>query len=350
MTMVLVTGANGHIGCHVVRAALERGWTPVAFVRRSSDRRALTGLDVEVREGDVLDAGTLEAAMRGVDVVVHVAAVHRNFATDSDTIIRPAVEGTRNVLTAARAAKVRRVVYTSTGATVGFAKDPARPLDEASFKTHAKAAYIRGKIEAECVLRDAAAGASAPEIVILNPSGVFGPRDYRLTPASRALVSLLQGDPVFLHLCASHVADVGRAHVLAAERGVHGERYLVTGENLAPADTAALVRELGGKRPPTFRPPDFALRFLIGRMEKKAAREGADAPASRDALDDLEGGQLVYDSTKSRRVLGMTYRPAREVFRDSFRWLLHVGALKPRIARRLRNSLGEAAAPDPDWV
>jgi hypothetical protein len=88
---------------------------------------------------------------------------------------------------------------------------------------------------------------------------------------------------------------------------------------------------------------------LVGRAEKKAAREGTDAPATRDALDDLGDAHLVYDASKSRETLGMTYRGARDVFRDTFRWLLHIEALAPKVADRVRKTLGEDAAPEADW-
>jgi dihydroflavonol-4-reductase len=333
-----------------MRALVARGHDPIGFVRPGSDRRGLTGIDVDLREGDLLDAESVRAAMDGVEAVMHVGAVHRNYCPDPDEIIRPAVDGTRNVLDAARAQSVARVVYTSTGATVGFAKDPARPLDESSFLERPKAPYIRAKVDAEAVARAAAASPDGPDVVILNPSGIFGPRDHRLTPATRAVVGLLQGDPAFLHLCITDVADVAEAHVRALDRGERGERYLVVGERLTPKELAATVDELGGVKPPAVRPPAFLLKFLIGRMEKKAAREGTDAPASRDAVDDLAGGHLVYDGTKSKEVLGMSYRPARDVLRDTFRWLLHVDALKPKVAAKVRSRLGDAAAPDPDWV
>ena len=105
---VLVTGANGHVGSHVVRAALAAGWTPVGLVREGSDRRALAGLDVELRTGELLDAGSVDRAMDGVELVFHVGAVHRNFAADPAQIERPAVEGTRNVLEAASRRGVQR--------------------------------------------------------------------------------------------------------------------------------------------------------------------------------------------------------------------------------------------------
>src|SRR5690349_18723377 len=126
MTTVLVTGANGHIGSHIVRAVLEHGWKPIGFVRPGCDERGLEGLDVELRRGDLLDSAAVAQAMRGVELVIHAGAAHRNYAADPSSIIRPAVEGTRNVLDAARTSGVRRIVYTSTGATVGFSVDPSK--------------------------------------------------------------------------------------------------------------------------------------------------------------------------------------------------------------------------------
>jgi dihydroflavonol-4-reductase len=316
----------------------------VAFVRRGSDRRGLGGVAVEVREGDLLDAGSVKTAMAGVDVVFHAGAVHRNYAADAAAIVRPAVEGTRNVLAAAG---TRRVVYCSTGATVGFAADVGKPLDESASLAAAKSAYIRGKLEAEKLALDAARGGQ--DVVVLNPSGVFGPRDYRLTPATRAIVGILQGDPAFLGVCLTDVRDVAHAHVEAAEKGKAGERYLITGEALAPAQVAALFAEVTGIKPPTMRPPGWLMKFLIGRMEKKAAASGGDAPASRDAVDDVGRGHLLYDSGKSRRELGMRYRAARDVLVDTCRWLLHVNALKPNVAAKVRTRLGDRAAPDADW-
>jgi dihydroflavonol-4-reductase len=347
---VLVTGANGHIGSQVVRAVREAGWTPVGFVREGSDRRALAGVDIELRHGDLLDPASVDRAMAGVDLLFHVGAVHRNYAPDPTQIIRPAVEGTQNVLASARKHGVRRVIYTSTGATVGFARDPAHPLDESHFHEHPNAAYIRAKVEAEKLARAEAARPGAPEIVILNPSGVFGPFDYRLTPATRAIVGLCQGDPAFLHVCLTDVRDVARAHVLAATKGRPGERYLVTGDNVSPARVSELFREIAGIKPPQFKPPAFLMRWMGGWAMRKAKRLGTDTPFDPASLDDLAGGHLAYDSTRSRSELGMQYRGAREVLTDTLRWLLHVHALKPSVADKIRAQLGETARPDADWA
>ncbi|HEY3358537.1 MAG TPA: NAD-dependent epimerase/dehydratase family protein [Polyangia bacterium] len=345
----LVTGATGHIGGHVVRACLAAGIEPVAFARPGSDRRALAGLDVELREGDLLDAASLRRACAGVEVVFHVASPHRNFTPDPDTIMRPAVDGTRNVLAAARAAGVRRVVVTSSGATVGFTADPSRPLDERAFLETARSVYSRAKIAAEALAR-AEAQKDGLEIVTTNPSGVFGPRDHRVTPATAALVGLLQGDPAFLAVCVTDVRDVAAGHVLAAQKGRHGQRYLLTGDVATPPALAEMFQRLAGVKPATFRPPRFLLSFLAGRMEKKAAAAGTDAPLTRAQVEDVFGRHLAYDSTRARRELGATFRPPADVLRDAFRWLLFLDALKPKVAAKVRAALGEHAAPDPDWL
>jgi dihydroflavonol-4-reductase len=344
----LVTGANGHIGNHVVRAALSAGHEPIAFVREGSDARALSGLAIERRTGDLLDAGSVERAMQGVELVFHVGAVHRNFDPDQSRIERPAIDGTRHVLEAARRLGVRRVVYTSTAATIGFAKDVAHPLDETSRLQQPHSAYIRGKVSAEQIALEHAQRGGL-EVVILNPSGVFRPLDYRATPATRSIIGLLQGDPAFLDMCMTDVRDVARAHLLAAERGRSGERYLCTGDNLSAAQVSALFAQVTGIKPSQMRPPTFVLRLMGRMLQRKARRDGGDTPFDPAALDDLAGGGLVYDSTKARTELGATFRAPPEVLLDAVRWLLHINALKPAVAAKLRAKLGAAAAPDPDW-
>jgi dihydroflavonol-4-reductase len=339
MTATLVTGAAGHIGCNVVRALLEANEEVVAMVRPSSDSLGLDGLEVEVREGDVLDADSLRRALDGVETVVHCAAAHRNFAADPADIVRPAVEGTKNLLDACAARGVRRVVVTSSGATVGFASDPKKPLDETHHHEHAKAPYVRAKIEQEKL----ALADGRVEVVVLNPSGVFGPYDYKLTPATRGFIGLLQGDPCFFAVSITDVRDVARAHLLAAKKGRPGERYLITGDVLEPEETAAGFRELIGFGPSAMRPPRFLVGWIAWFQGRKARSSGLDAPITRELLDEIWGKHLAYDSTKSKRELGMTYRPAKEVVRDTIAWLLEQNALKPSVAKRIRAAWAQAA-------
>jgi dihydroflavonol-4-reductase len=345
---VLVTGANGHIGCNVVRACMAQGMEPVAFVRPKSDRRGLTGVDVEVREGDLLDPASITRAVAGTEIVFHVGAVHRNWAPEEDRISRPAVDGTRHVLDAARRAGVRHVVCTSTAATVGFAADPAKPLDERASLDDSSMMYVRAKLAAEKVAL-AAAAEGGMDVVVVNPSGVFGPLDYRVTPATRAIVGLLQGDPMFFAVSITDVRDVAAGHVLAATKGASGKRYLLTGEVVLPKDGAALFKELGGVKPPTIKPPRFVARWIASSAVKKALKTGDDAAVTPEMIDMAMTGHLAYDARRARNELGATFRPARDVLHDTFRWLIYVGALKPRVAAKVRATLGARAAPDPSW-
>lgn len=221
---------------------------------------------------------------------------------------------------------------------------PNKPLAEDHHLETTINPYVKGKIDAEKLALD-----SGVETVVLNPSGVFGPRDYRITPATRAIVGILQGDPVFFHVCVTDVRDVGDAHVLAATKGKPGRRYLITGSAAAPKETALVFQKLAGIKPPTFRPPKFLAKFLAGRMEKKAVASGTDAPLTRAMVEENFGTHLVYDSARARTELGATFRDPESVLRDTFRWLLFIDALTPKVAAKVRAALGEKAAPDPDW-
>jgi dihydroflavonol-4-reductase len=231
---------------------------------------------------------------------------------------------------------------------VGFAPDPQHPLDESHYFDAPRAVSIRSKVLAERLAR--AGSAHDTEVVIVNLSGVFGPHDHRLTPAMRALRGLVQGDPAYLHFCVTDVRDVATAQILAAKKGRVGARYLVTGDNLSPAEQVALLQDLAGAGPPRFRPPELLLKLLAHRAEARALRDQSDTPFDVQALDDMAGGHPVYDSRRARKELGARFRPAREVFTDALRWLLHVEALRPRVAERVRAALGPRGAPDPDWV
>lgn len=138
MTRALVTGANGHIGCNLVRDLAEHGYDVVAFVRPNADTRGLDPLGLSLARGDVLDAASVHTAMKGCEVVFHAGAPYALWAKDERTIVEPAVRGTENVLRAAAEHGVRRVVVTSSCNAVGFTPDAAHPLDETSWNERTK--------------------------------------------------------------------------------------------------------------------------------------------------------------------------------------------------------------------
>src|SRR5215475_1308246 len=230
----LVTGATGFVGAAVARALLREGWEVRALARKGSDRRNLQPVPVEVFEGDLGDSASLAAAVAGCEALFHVAADYRLGAFDPEQLYRTNVEGTRNILNAARDAGVRRVVYTSSVATIGIPKD-GTPGTEASPSTVADMIghYKRSKFLAEEVAREAASGGIP--VVIVNPSTPVGPGDVKPTPTGQLIVEAASGRmPAFVDtgLNIVHVDDVAAGHLLAEERGSIGERYILGGENL----------------------------------------------------------------------------------------------------------------------
>lgn len=313
----LVTGANGHVGANLVRALLDAGDDVVAFTRNGADIRGLDGLNVTHAHGDILDKSSLEAAMRGCARVFHAAAVYRNSAPNADDILRPAIEGTQNVMSAARAAAVKLVVHTSSNACIGYGKGP--PLDETSTMTDAKSPYIKAKCEAEKIAL--AAHGDGLTVVVVNPVGIIGPHDWRLTPTMRSFRGMMNGDPAVIDVCLTDVRDVATGHVLAGDKGRGGERYLLAGHNLTRSDVA---RELGavlGKKIASPKLPKLVFSLVAWNEERKAKKTGADPALTRLILDDVAGGHLLYDGTKARRELGFSPRPLHETLRDTAAWI-----------------------------
>src|SRR5215831_8928898 len=229
----LVTGGTGFVGANIVRELLLDGASVRVLARKGSDRRGLDGCAVEFVDGDLLDPASVRAAVVGAREVYHAAADYRLWAPDPRALYRTNVDGTRHVLEAAAEAGARRIVYTSTVGAVGIPKD-GTPGDET---THVSlddmtGAYKSSKFLAERVAEELAAR-GAP-IVIVNPSAPIGPWDVKPTPTGQMVVDFLRGKMVATldtGLNLVHVRDVARGHILAAERGRVGERYILGHEN-----------------------------------------------------------------------------------------------------------------------
>ena len=345
MARVLVTGASGHLGANLVRAALGRGHEVVALVRRSSDLRGLRGVSVRLATGNLLDEGSLQVAAEGCDLLLHAAAVYRNWAHDPDEILRPAIQGTRNVLGAATKAGVRRVVFTSSNATIGYARDPAHPLDESATMAHPHSPYVRAKCESERIALTVGRELGL-EVVVVNPCGIIGRHDWRQTPTTRAVRAMAQGGPAVLAVALTDVRDVAEGHLLAAERGTPFERYLLSGDNVSAAEQAEILSRLLGRKVRAMSPPAAVFRALAFAQETAARFGGRDPDITRALLDDVAGGCLFYDSSRARRQLGWTHRPAAEALEDAVRWLVFSGALPAKVVWPLRERLGPAPAWD----
>ena len=230
--MTLVTGATGFVGSHLVRQLLERGERVRVLVRPASSMRALEGLGVEVVRGDLRNASAVHAAMRGIRRVFHVGADYRLWASNPAEIYESNVLGTRNILSAVDAG-VERVVYTSTVATIAVPRDRLPDETTDACIDEMVGHYKRSKFLAERVVLDAAT--RGMRVVIVNPTTPVGPGDWRPTPTGNVILDFLRRRlPAYVEtgLNVVPVEDVARGHLLAAEHGRVGERYLLGGRNM----------------------------------------------------------------------------------------------------------------------
>ena len=332
MQHALVTGASGHIGANLVRDLLAHGYRVTALARPTSDTRGLDGLDLTLARGDVLDAASVAAALEGCSVVFHLAAPYVVWSRDPVTdIVTPAVQGTEHVLRAAKAAGVRRVVVTSSCNAVGFTR--GAPLDETHWNERTTSPYLRAKNEQERLAHRLGAELGL-EVVTVLPTAVLGPHDYRKTPTTAPVLDALAGGRVPFPMNLVDARDVARGHVLAAERGIPGERYLLGGDDADTATLASIIEELTGRRPAEGLPPAWVLRTVATLAEAFAPVTGKAPPITRALLDDVDGGVPLFDCAKARVELGLAPRGAREVLEATLAWAIERGWLPASTQRR----------------
>lgn len=342
----LVTGASGHIGANIVRELLEKGHEVVGLVRRTSDLRGVEGLPVELVHGDVLDPASLDPAMRGVEVVFHTAANFSVWSKRPDEVLRPSIEGTRNVFAAAARAGARRVVHTSSCAAVGFSdRADAPPRTERDWRDATHLDYYRAKIDGERAAQEAAAEHGV-EVVVLCPTLVLGPLDYRVTPSMRPVLDMANGTGPTLEGGANVVGvrDVARAQLLAAERGRPGERYLVGGDNLTLRRIGELVAASTGRTPKHVTAPRWVFLAMSAMAELGAAVTGRPPQLTRAAVRDVVGTWAWFDCTKAKDELGFEAEPADRVVREALEWFLEQGWLAPAVAEAVRGATAARAA------
>jgi dihydroflavonol-4-reductase len=278
------------------------------LVRKGADRAALDGCDVEFALGDLRDRESIERAVAGCEEVYHVAADYRLWVPDPDAMYAANVDGTRNVIEAARRAGARRIVHTSTVGALGI---PARGIgteDTPVSIDDMVGPYKRSKFMAERVAVDAARD-GAP-VVIVNPSTPVGPLDLKPTPTGRIIVDFLNRRmPAFVDtgLNLADVEDVARGHLLAAEHGRVGEKYILGGENLTLKEMLDRLARLSGLPAPRVRLPyAVAFGFALGA---EAVSRVLTHRAPRASLTEVRMSRkhMFFDSSKARRELG--YRP-----------------------------------------
>ena len=328
----LVTGATGFVGSAVARCLFARGHALRLLVRRDNDRRNIEGLDAELAEGDLVDADSLARAVTGCRYVVHVAADYRIWVPDPAAMRRANVEGTRTLMRAALGAGVERVVYCSSVAALGLTGD-ATPADERTpvSQDAIVGAYKLSKFDAERIVSDLVEVEGLPAVIV-NPAAPVGPRDVKPTPTGRMIADAAAGRmPAYVDtgLNVVHVDDVAEGHVLALERGVVGQRYILGGDNLTMAALLALVDDVMGRAQRRVRLPVGLLWPLALGCEAVARIGGGDPMVTRDHLR-MARKTMFFSSAKATAELGYHARPARRAIADAITWLRENGRISPR--------------------
>jgi dihydroflavonol-4-reductase len=320
----LVTGAGGFIGSAVVRKLLGRGKEVRCYVEPGAPRRNLDGLSVEIVEGDVNDRARIAEALKGCDTLYHLAAIYAIWLPDPAKMYEVNVEGSKTVLWAAYRAGLSKVVYTSSIAAVGrpangqVADESSRFSDEDWRDGNA---YIRSKwLSERDALRFAAEGLP---LVVVNPAFPFGERDIGPTPTGGFIVGTLKGMvPGYMDggFCAIDVEDVAEGHVLAAEKGKVGERYILGNHNVSWKEFFDLAARVGGVKPPRLKFPTWLALGTGWAMEHYYVDVKHKRPLATYKATKYTTRTLHFDNRKAREQLGLPSTPLADTLERSIRW------------------------------
>ena len=314
----LVIGASGHIGAHLVRVLLKENYEVRAFVRKTSNLQGLEGLDIETVFGNVLDPESLRKAMAGCNAVFHLGA---------PTVLEPAsqeiiVKGTKNVLDEARRQEVEKIIYTSSVVTVGYSSNPDIILDETSNQLTPASSYHVAKFQAEKLVLDFSRESKLP-VVIVNPSTVIGPLDYRVTPSNFPIQQCLDRGLPFVFdsgVTVVHAEDAARGHLLALLHGKGGERYILGGDRMLMQDYFRLICKLCGRPQSYFKIPRWAMLAIgagFSALQKLGIKR---VPFDYSLAKCLAGKYAWYSSQKAVQTLGYTWRSAENAIQSYIEW------------------------------
>jgi dihydroflavonol-4-reductase len=328
----LVTGATGFVGSHVARQLVNAGYPVRILTRKHSNLLALEDLPVERVEGDLRDAASLERAMQGVRRVFHVAADYRLWARDPREIYATNVEGTRSVFETAARRGVERIVYTSTVATIAVPPhDNGLPNEE----TYARLDQMIGHYKRSKYLAELeavkAAGAGVP-VVIVNPTAPVGPADWKPTPTGRIIVNFLNGKiPAYVDTGLNVVAveDVAVGHLLAAEKGRVGERYILGARNMTLKQILDALAAVAGRPAPRFRMP-HAMALAAGYANEMYSRLVGREPQIPVEGVKMSRHRMFVASEKAARELGYRPSPVEAALERAVRWYEEHGYVRGR--------------------
>lgn len=317
MKPVLVTGATGFLGWHIARQLTEKGFRVRALAR---DPGRIRELDVEPFAGDLRDRESLERSVKGCGVVYHAAADYRLWVKDPGEMHRSNVEGTRNLLAAARSEGVERFVYTSTVGCIGIPPGGIGDESRQAPYSEMQGPYKRTKWRAEHAALEFAR--SGFPVVIVNPTAPVGDHDWKPTPTGRIVADFLRGRmPAYVDTGLNIVdaRDAAAGHILACERGRAGERYILGSENLTLRQIFATLEAISGVKAPGVRIP-YALAYAAGVVSTGWANVTGREP--RAPLDGVRMARkkMWVTHAKAERELGFEPAPARIALERAVEW------------------------------
>ena len=330
-----VTGASGFIGANLVHQLVERGHGVRALLRPGSDTRGLQGTPFERIDGDLSDRERLMEGLRGCDWCFHVAASYHLWLKDYRPMYTANVGGTRVVIEAAAASGCSRIVYTSTVGCIGMPRVVNRqliPSDESAATSQSQMSnhYKRSKWQAEQVALELA-GKGLP-VVIVNPSAPVGPRDVKPTPTGQVIVDFLnRAMPAYLDTGLNwvHVRDVAVGHILAAEKGRIGERYILghSDGNWTMQQTFDVLQEITGLPAPKLRIP-YWVALLAAHVDETVSRFTGKPPKAPLAGVRMAKYKMFFNPTKAIRELGLPQTNPKQALADAVAWFQQNGYLK----------------------
>ncbi|NBV24350.1 MAG: NAD-dependent epimerase/dehydratase family protein [Proteobacteria bacterium] len=330
-----VTGGSGFIGANLVHELCRRGHTIRVLARPDADIRGLAGADYELLEGDLTDRKLLQAAMKGFDWCFHAAASYHLWLPDYREMFATNVEGTRNVLEAAFLADCSRIVYTSTVGCIGLPREvdgKIIPSDETAMATEADMTcpYKLSKWQAEQVAYELVK--RGLPIVIVNPSAPVGPRDVKPTPTGKLVVDFLRrAMPAYVDTGLNwvHVRDVAVGHILAAEKGQLGERYILGNAegNWTLREVFSVMQDITGVPAPKVQLPYF-IPLVASYLEEGFAKISGRPPRAPLAGVRMARHKMFYNPAKAIRELGLPQTSPRDALAEAAEWFRQNDYLK----------------------
>ena len=318
----LVTGSTGFLGSAILRELLDDGREVKLLVRKDADTANIDGLDVEIAYGDLRDPESLQSALNGCNILYHAAAYYSLWDRDQQLIYDINLEGTRKILEASQKKNLEKIIYTSTVGCIGLNEDTT-PANENTFFNKSTLAnhYKKSKFQAEQIALQFAR--NGLPLVIVNPSTPVGPRDIKPTPTGKIILDFLNRKmPAYLDtgLNLIDVKDCARGHILAEQKGVPGERYILGNQNMSLFDILTSLEKITGLKAPRIKMPFWVALSAGWVCEMVSNHLTGKPPAVPLAGVKMAKYFMYFDSSKAVQELGLEQNSVEKALRQSVNW------------------------------